>query len=125
MAGRYERHARSQPVRFEPDVQRILVEGARDICQRRDWRLHQVATDPTHVHLIVSWRDDALSWKHVHDTFKRLLGMMLAKRTGERGRRWFVRKGSRRRVRDREHFEHLMTQYLPRHRGLAWSEREG
>jgi hypothetical protein len=125
MAGRYERHAGCPPVRFEPALQDILVEGARDICQRRDWHLHLVATHVTHVHLLVSWRDEALSWKDVHDTFKRLLGMMLAKRTDQRGRRWFVRKGSRRRVRDRERCEYLMTEYLPGHRGLAWSERGG
>jgi hypothetical protein len=125
MAARYERHARCLPVRFEPDLQDIPVEGARDICERRDWRPHLVATDVRHVHLLVNWRDDALSWKDVYDTFKRLLGMMLAKQTGRRGRRWFVRKGSRNEVRDREHFEYLMTEYLPGHRGLAWSERDG
>jgi REP element-mobilizing transposase RayT len=123
MAGRYDRHAKFPQVRFTSDLQRVLVDGAQDICSRRAWRLHFVATDPTHVHLLISWLDRALGWKDVHDTLKRLLGMLLAKHTGERGRKWFVRKGSRRRVRDREHFEYLMGCYLPSHRGFVWSER--
>jgi hypothetical protein len=98
MAGRDDRHARHPPVRFDREIQRILVEEAQDICNRRDWRLHQIATGVSHVHVLVSWQEEALSWKDVHDTFKR--------------------------VRDREHFEYLMTEYLPSHRGQAWSERD-
>jgi REP element-mobilizing transposase RayT len=125
MAERYDRNARQSPVRFDATTQRILVDGARDICARRDWHLHIVATDASHVHLLVSWRDDSIAWKEIHDTLKRLLGMMLSKHANERRRRWFARKGSRKRVRDREHFEYLMSEYLPDHRGVQWSERGG
>ena len=100
MAAQYDRNATRPQVTFDNQLQRILVEGTRDICDRRDWRLHCVATEPTHLHALVSWLDNTVDWKFVHDTLKRLLGMMLAQRTQTKGQKWFVRKGSRRRVRD-------------------------
>ncbi|MFB3139483.1 MAG: hypothetical protein ACE10B_09710 [Phycisphaerales bacterium] len=123
MAAQYDRNATHRQVTFDKELQQILVEGTCDICDRRDWRLHYVATEPTHIHALVSWLDDTLDWKFVHDTLKRLLGMMLAQHTRTKGRKWFVRKGSRKRVRDCGHFEYLMNEYLPKHSGRRWSER--
>ncbi|MCZ6851853.1 MAG: hypothetical protein O7F17_09450 [Planctomycetota bacterium] len=123
MAAQYDRNATHRQVTFDKELQQILVEGTCDICDRRDWRLHYVATEPTHIHALVSWLDDTLDWKFAHDTLKRLLGMMLAQHTRTKGRKWFVRKGSRKRVRDCGHFEYLMNEYLPKHRGRRWSER--
>ncbi len=123
MAKRYDRQARWPKVILDDRLQRILVEGTRDICGHRDWQLHCVVTEPTHMHALISWTDDELDWKFAHDTLKRLLGMMLAQYTRTKGRKWFVRKGSRKRVRDRGHFEYLMNEYLPKHGGRQWSER--
>ncbi len=122
MATQYDRNATRPQVTFDNNLQEILVEGTRDICERRDWRLHYVATEPTHMHALISWTDGELDWKFVHDTLKRLLGMMLAQQTQTKGRKWFVRKGSRKRVRDQAHYEYLMNEYLPKHRGRRWSE---
>src|SRR5205085_9778091 len=52
----YDRRAKHSRVTFGRDIQKVLILGSIDICRRRKWRLHMVATDPTHVHLIVSWR---------------------------------------------------------------------
>jgi len=111
-------------VTFDEGLQQILVDGTRDICDRRDWRLHYVATEPTHIHALLSWLDNTVDWKFVHDTLKRLLGMMLAQRTQTKGQKWFVRKGSRKRVRDQAHYDYLMNEYLPRHRGQCWSAHD-
>jgi len=129
MARHYDDAATQPPVNFSDKHQHILIEGALDIASRREWRVHAVASEPTHVHFLISWHDENAShttWMHVRDKLKSLLGMMLTQHfhPGERGHKWFVRKGSRKRVRDREHFEYLMKTYLPRHDGRCWSERD-
>ena len=40
-------------------------------------------------------------------------------------RTWFSEKASRKRVLNREHFDHLMTTYLPSHSEWKWSEAHG
>jgi REP element-mobilizing transposase RayT len=122
--------ATQQRLIFTDDLQRVLIDGCRDICGRRNWRLHQVIAVSSHVHALISCKDEAVTWEHVRDTLKRLLGWMLAKHTGLKGQHWFARKGSRKRVRDREHFNHLMQRYLPDHAngrrgGSGWREDIG
>jgi len=125
MAQWYDEAATQTPVRFEHEHQQILLNGVLDIAGRRGWRVHAIAIEQTHVHILVSWSDDTdVDWKHVQDTFKQLLGMMLSRHFEQKGRKWFSRKGSRKRVRDREHLEYLITTYLPSHRGLFWSEHD-
>lgn len=124
MAKWYDDAAAQPPAMFDDEHQQVLVDGVLDIAARRDWRVHIIATDTTHLHILMSWDDDVCEWKFVHDKLKQLLGMMLSKHFDVRGRKWFVRKGSRKRVKDRAHFEYLMTEYLPSHRGRQWSERE-
>ena len=48
--------------------------------------------------------------------------MMLSQHEGVRGRQWFTRGSSLKRVRDRPHFDYLMNDYLPRYGGTAWRE---
>lgn len=136
MARRYDQRAKHQRVRFDDAMQRVIVDGTRDICSRRNWRLHHAVCVFSHMHALVSWCDDVdaavdvADWQFVRDTLKRLLGWMLAKHTQQAGRTWFVRKGSRRRVRDRARFDYLMKSYLPDHAqgrrgGHGWSEDFG
>jgi hypothetical protein len=89
----------------------------------RDWRLHRVAGEPSHVHVLVSW-SEYVSWQKVRDKLKNLMSLQLGRQFSAPGRRWFSGGASRKRVRDRRHFEYLMNQYLPRHRGLNWKEGE-
>ncbi len=124
MAQHYDRDATHPPVIFDEAMQNHLIEQSREICNRRNFRLHYAATETTHIHVLVSWNETEIQWKTVHDTLKRLLGLSLAKQTAISGRQWFARKGSRKRVSDDEHFEHLMTHYLPGHSGSCWSERD-
>jgi REP element-mobilizing transposase RayT len=130
MARNYDRAATQDRVVFTDDLQRVLIDGCRDICSRRGWRLHQVVVVSSHVHALISCTDKNVSWQFVRNTLKRLLGWMLTKHTGCNGRHWFSRKGSRKRVCDRRHFDHLMNQYLPNHAkgrrgGSGWREGAG
>ena len=120
-AASYDRKAYQPPVRFDRFIQSVLVWGAYDICQRRGWRLHSAATDPTHLHVVVSWRG-FIPWKDVRDRMKNVLSYLLGRATGQQGRRWFVRDASRRRVERRSHFDYLMDEYHPDHRGVKWRE---
>ena len=118
---RYDLQAKEPPVLFTADHQQVLLWIVSDACQRRGWRLHQLACEPSHVHILVSWRD-FLRWEDVRGKLKNLMSRELGRQFSAPGRRWFVTGGSRKRVRDRRHFEHLMQRYLPSHRGLVWRE---
>lgn len=117
----YDDRARFSKVTFDQRIQEILVLGSWDICRRRGWRLHGVGTDPTHVHLVVSWRGFA-PWRDVMEKLKNVLSFLLGRITGSPGRKWFVVNGSRKRVMNRAHLDHLLTVYLHSHRGVFWSE---
>ncbi|MBN2216207.1 MAG: hypothetical protein JW719_02400 [Pirellulales bacterium] len=121
MARLYDSRAVQSPVRFDSTHQRILIWILYDACLRRKWRLHYVATETTHVHILVSWREFT-PWQEVGARLKNLMSLMLGKKLDVAGRTWFSRKGSRKRVEDRRHFDYLVRRYLPSHRGLCWRE---
>ena len=35
-------------------------------------------------------------------------------------RKWFSDTPSRKRVRDQEHFDYLILEYIPKHKGITW-----
>jgi hypothetical protein len=80
-------------------------------------------TDPTHGHFLISWKEFT-AWNDVSDKLKNLLSLFLGRLAKETGRRWFGAQQSRKRVTTREHFDYLVTRYLPEQRGLSWSEGE-
>jgi hypothetical protein len=69
----------------------------------------------------VSWKE-FLEWNDVLRIMKNILSLLLNRISGQQGRRWFVRDGSRRRVKDQDHLNHLLGRYLPDHRGVFWRE---
>ncbi len=117
----YDSLAKQAPVLFMPVHQQILLGIVWDACRRRNWRLHFVACEPSHIHLLVSWHEFD-PWQRVRGKLKNLMARELGRQLALPGYRWFSDEGSRKRVRDRRHFDHLMRQYLPRHRGLVWRE---
>ena len=119
----YNRSAKEPPARFSAEYQQVMLWILADACQRREWRLHRVATETSHVHVLVSWRD-FLTWQKVRGKLKNLMSRELGRQSSLPGRRWFSGGASRKRVRDRQHFDYLMTKYLPRHNGLVWKEGE-
>jgi hypothetical protein len=123
MAHQYNWSAKEPPVLYSAEYQQVMLWILADACQRRDWRLHRVAGEPSHVHTLVSWRD-FLPWQKVRDKLKNLMSFELGRQFSAPGRRWFSGGASRKRVRDRQHFDYLMTKYLPRHSGLVWKVGE-
>ena len=119
MATWHDAHAKFQPVPFDDEIQRILISGSHDICTRRSWRLHACGMDPTHLHLMVSWRPFT-SCADVLNKLKNVLSWQLGQQVGPVGRRWFVRGGSMRRVANIGHFTYLVRRYFPDHPGLFW-----
>jgi hypothetical protein len=128
MARDYEARAKQPPVEFDETFQRLLLWGASDICQRRGWRLHGFGAEPTHAHFLVSWKNvrggAKLTWKQVRGRLKNVLSWMCGRFYKQPGRRWFTDRGSRKRVLERRHFEHLLKTYLPKHRGVVWRRGE-
>jgi len=128
MAKWYDRDAKQEPVVWSATDQGILIAAAREMSQHKAYRLHAIVANPSHVHVLASWGGQETQWSHVAHTFKRILGMKLSKAHATTGRRWFSRGGSRKRVRDREHFDHLVSSYLPKHRlqgAQCWFETDG
>ena len=121
LAEYYAQRADQAPVLFEPFHQEVLIWIVCDACKRRGWRAHFVATEPTHIHILVSWRS-ARPWREVGQRIKTLASLMLGRKIGRSGQKWFSRGGSRKRVRTRKHFNHLVDKYLPGHGGLQWRE---
>ena len=120
MAEHYHRDARHRAVGFTPDVQAVLVASTQALCTQKQWRLNQVMAKPTHVHTLLSWRG-FLHWKSVRRTLKYRYTSELNGAFGA-GSPWFSGSGSRKRVRDRAHYEFLMNEYLPAHDGIYWRE---
>ena len=121
MAQCYGSQAQQKPTLFKQDHQKILIWTAHDACHRRQWQLHYIATETTHVHVLVSWRE-FMPWEEVSKRLKNLMSLMLGRKLDAPGGKWFSRKGSRKRVQDKQHFDYLVGHYLPSHRGLRWRE---
>ncbi|MCH7848735.1 MAG: hypothetical protein IIB53_10280 [Planctomycetes bacterium] len=121
LARAYDAVAGAAPMIFRREHQRVLIWVGYDVCARRGWRLHFTATEPTHVHYLVSWRGSE-PWDQVSTRIKNIASLMLGRKLQRRQNKWFSKSGSRKRVRDRGHFLYLMNEYMPRHSGLKWRE---
>lgn len=121
MAKAYDQAASELPVIFGLDEQQVLLWIAHDCCCRRNWRLHTITFESTHLHAVVSWIDQTEQTK-VFQKIKNLMSRELNLRTEAKRKHWLSGGGSRQRVKDRAHFEHLVNIYLPKHRGLFWKE---
>ena len=78
---RYDERAKGDPVKFDEQIQRVLIHGAIDICNRRKWRLHAVGTEAGHAHYLISWRG-YVAWNDVMQKLKNLLSFFLGKEFG-------------------------------------------
>ncbi len=120
-AARYRARQKESAACFDQFVQQLMIEELIIAAEKRRFRLHGVATDSTHLHVLLSWPDER-SFEQlnrgVRESITRRLNQHLR-------RRWLVHKGSRKRVKDRQHFDDLMSEYLPKHAGWKWREGEG
>jgi REP element-mobilizing transposase RayT len=122
LARRYENDAKQEQILFDPFIQQTMIEEAQIASQRQRYRVHFIATETTHLHVLLSWPDER-PWLKIRNGLKSSLTRRLNKEI--QFRRWFVESASRKRVKDQSHFDHLVSQYLPSHRGLKWSEKGG
>ncbi len=115
--------AKHPAVSFNKRQRSLLMRSSVEIAGRHRWSLHAVAVTTTHVHLLISWSDQAEE-KQVCTTLKRLLGLALSKDAGTTGNRWFSRGRDAKRIADRKHLDHLVNVYLPGHQsqgGIFWA----
>lgn len=122
MAKAYECRATQELVEFDDELQRLMIEAVLESCEHQNYRLHFVATETSHVHILVSWKSDK-KWKVVRRGLRSSLTRKLNEEIEKRD--WFSRGGSRKRVKDRKHFDYLVERYLPRHSGWKWNEGKG
>lgn len=122
MAECYRSNQKQETVTFDERVQKLLLNEAVKAFRFQGLRGHFIATDPTHLHVLVSWKS-AAHWQAVRSSVRSSLTRRLNQEIERRS--WFAKQPSRKRVKDRQHFEHLVQAYLPRHRGLKWREGLG
>ncbi|MEO0964849.1 MAG: transposase [Planctomycetota bacterium] len=118
MANSYRTQMGGDAVLLTDEQRRVVIEVLRDTAKKTELRLYAVAVETTHVHILVGWRD-ASEWSAVRGSIKRSMTLGLNKRFGPKT--WWARGGSRRRVRNRSHFDELAERYLPGH-SLCWRE---
>lgn len=120
VAKAYDRDAVQEPASRKHEEQRTIASIVHDACSRRGWRLHAIASESTHAHLLVSRKSSTRSTV-VCGKLKNLISRERNLGRAEK-RRWLSRGASRKRIRDRKHFDHLVDGYLPKHAGLFWKK---
>ncbi len=122
MADRYRERQQQVVVKFDAQIQTQLIAITKEACENQSLRLHGIATDASHVHILVS-----LSTEKDAKDVRQNLKQSLTRRLNEHSRKahWFGRGGSQKHVADQEHFDYLLGVYLPDHRGVCWFEGKG
>jgi hypothetical protein len=116
-AAAYRAAQKDDVVFFSADMQQLLVDTARGTEPYLQATVHSVFSEPTHVHVLMSWRHDR-EWKSMRSSVKTALTKAL--NAAIERREWWVDSSSRKRVRDREHFDYLITAYRRKHSGVQW-----
>lgn len=122
LAKKYRQRAVQSETRFDRQAQQTMIDALLEACQYQQCRMHSIATDATHLHVLVSWRIDR-NWQAVRSGLKTSLTRRLNENLSRQF--WFSRSASRKRVEDRDHFDQLVEAYLPNHRGLKYNEHRG
>ncbi len=122
IAAAYRRRMRENTTRLESKHQQQILEVLHHMEADGHLRVEAVAMDPSHVHLLASWTGPS-DWSAMRRRIKHTLSHCLNTRFGQG--RWFSQGGSRKRVHDHEHFDHLVSHYLLSHRGVVWTRRTG
>ena len=121
-AAEYREKATHGLVRFDDRLQRIAIDELLIAVEKQTLHLHAVATDDAHLHVLVSWHTEK-TWKQARNGLKYSLTRRFNNEFGTRP--WFVENASRRRVYKQKHFDYLVEEYLPSHRGWKWNEERG
>ena len=118
----YAKAMAEKTVTFYSEHQRRAIECLIKSQTPQRFDLHYLATDPTHIHALLAWRDErniVAMRGLIKGSISRGLNAAMERRT------WLSEGGSRKQVRNREHFDYLMRVYLPKHSGWKWNLAEG
>jgi REP element-mobilizing transposase RayT len=118
----YRANLAQATVSFNAANQREIISAVLESCEKQELRCHGIATETTHVHVLVSWKSDR-KWEVVRKQIRRTITSHLIEKFKRRN--WFSKSPSRKRVADREHFDHLVKVYFPGHSGWKWLEGRG
>jgi len=121
-SARYRKRMLNEAVMWGHALQRVVLEAVREKCEVRGWKLYAVATDRTHLHVLVGWESNE-TWQLVRRGLKSSISRRLNQTV--RRRQWLAQGGSRKSVRDQEHFNFLRGTYLPRHPGWRYDRDQG
>jgi len=119
LSRQYRDDAKQEQAGFDSQLQLLAIDELQVAFAYQQCRGHCIATDATHIHVLVSWRGDR-PWKRIRSGLKSSLTRRFNRELQRR--KWFVDSASRKRVKDRSHFDYLVDQYLPSHRGWKWRE---
>jgi hypothetical protein len=122
MAKNYRTAMKEPIVEFDSDIQIAVLDSLIDSQRKQNFECYYLATDTTHVHALLGWRDER-EWLHMRSIIKGSISRRLNQDCGQRI--WLAEGGSRKRVRDRAHFDYLLTRYLPKHAGWKWTPQRG
>ena len=121
-ADKYRAQMKYETVSFDEKIQRLLIEAALSTASFLDIEIRLVATETTHLHVLLQWRHTR-PWEKLRSSIKIKLSKRLKEELGERP--WLSEGASRKQVKRDEHLQHLENQYLPDHRGWKWCRRRG
>ncbi len=122
-ATRYRAIMTDAPTTFEDVQQQTLIDEVHVAAKHQAFRTHFVATEPTHIHILVSWHDDERPFEKLRGGIRQSLSRRMSRDFGKR--EWLSEGGSRRHVVNQEHYDYLVCTYLPEHGGWKWSEEKG
>jgi REP element-mobilizing transposase RayT len=121
-ATKYRAAMKETIAEFESKVQHTIIDSIVESQAKQNFEVYYIATETTHVHALVAWRDER-EWLHMRSIIKSSISRRLKHDCGDRT--WLAEGASRKRVKDRAHFDHLVTKYLPNHRAWKWCPARG
>jgi len=117
MAARYRWNQKEPAVEFTPDQLQLAVATARESGSFIHSTIHAVFTEPTHIHVLVSWSHDRAA-KSICASIRS--AMTRALNDSFESREWFSDSPSHKQVKDLTHFHHLIREYCEKHSGAKW-----
>ena len=122
MAKRYEARANHEPAVFTAEIEKELIDEVLIWSRATGIHVYAIGTEPSHIHSLTSWSSDRTAIS-VRTSLKTSLSRRLSDMSKHIGFRVALsRGGDSTHVKDRSHFDHIMTEYVPKHRGLRWIE---
>jgi hypothetical protein len=127
-AERYFNIATHDEFSIDDEIQLLIIDEAQRAVVFQNLRLHHVATETTHAHLLVSWRSKK-DWRQIRTSLKSSLTLAIRERMRKQCKNAnapiFSHGSSRKRIRNWRHFRYWLDEYGPSHSGWKWTEGEG